>query len=162
MYKKLSEFKIDSSIARTLAEQAWGRGGTHSYKTTRKGIYYFSCSGHGGYVVDKKLLDSGELHFINKFVNSQKIRILGEYNKGEKYVLDYVGPDSQKTKWRANPITRDYFQEEYEFYLFEEDCAWSILEKFTGIRSEGFKATAEERKQMIDQTFMNWYGRKQA
>lgn len=40
----------DLNIAKRLARQLWGE--INEQKKVMKGVWYFSCSGHGGYVVD--------------------------------------------------------------------------------------------------------------
>lgn len=43
---------LTHSLARSIAEARWGRGGTQSYPVNRR-HYYFACSGHGGFVIEK-------------------------------------------------------------------------------------------------------------
>ena len=54
--------------ARQLAEEEWGRGGTDSHPTNRPGAYYFSCSAHGGFVIDTRTLTDTEFLCISKYV----------------------------------------------------------------------------------------------
>jgi len=158
--KKLSEFKIDSSLAKTLAEQAWGRGGTHSYKTNRKGVYYFSCSGHGGYIVDLKRLTASEIEAIKAYINPSVLRMVIQDTIEGEIILSIRGEDSQiRSPVKYNPAKGKAGWQEYNYFVFEEDCAWSILEKFTDIRSEGFSLSKEEREQVINDTFNRWYGK---
>jgi hypothetical protein len=42
---------------------------------------------------------------------------------------------------------------EDEFFVFEEDCEWSVLEKFTDIRVDTMRDRSHE------ETFWNWYDR---
>ncbi len=158
--KKLSEFKIDSSLAKTLAEQAWGRGGTHSYKTNRKGVYYFSCSGHGGYIVDLKRLSASEIEAIKEHINLSTLRMVIQDTEEGEVILSIRGDDCLKrTPVKYNPAKGNASWKTYDYFVFEEDCAWSILEKFTDIRSEGFSLSKEEREQVINDTFNRWYGK---
>ena len=47
---------ITHSQARSMAEANWGRGGTKSRRTNRTGAFYFSCSSHGGYIIDGRAM----------------------------------------------------------------------------------------------------------
>jgi len=136
----LANFLIPHSFARNLAESRWGRGGTSSDHTTRHGVFYFSCSGHGGYVVDAGALTPEERTEVEKIVTAEPIRILVQgdavigisnpftHTRGIKYKT-HLGPP----EWQVHPV-----------YLFEEDCDWAVLEHVTGIRTSWAKGREDK------------------
>lgn len=123
---------------RHCAELTWGKGGTHPYRTNRKGAYYYSCSGHGGYVVLADALSEEEKAKINPYAEPVNVPTLELNGKvyGTYYgniPQDYTGRGSKRrfksapgAEWVDNLV-----------YFFEEDCDWAILEKFTDIRRDG-------------------------
>lgn len=154
--KRIEDFKITSAIARSFAEQAWGCGGTAAYKTSRKGAYYFSCSGHGGYIVDSQALTAEERERIEKYIKPQQCEVW--YQNG--FVLGYRGPDNFKTKKLVRVRDGAILEHKlYPFYVFEEDCAWSILEKFTDVRCPGSRSptTPKEQQVMIEECYRKYF-----
>lgn len=140
---KAEGFKINASMARTLAEQRWGHGGTTSCKVNRPGAFYFSCSSHGGYVVDAAALTAEERAEVEKYRKPEMVQILVQ--DGE--VLAVVGPDRMTAKrvW-TNPAKGPSDWLDHPVFYFEEDCDWSILESYTGIINQwaaGLKAEDE-------------------
>jgi hypothetical protein len=123
--------------ARRIAELLWGRGGTIAYKTNRKGTYYYSCSAHGGYVVDGRVLTETEKAKINRHVKPETLNFLVDSETNEVYGVSYNTftcygkrnfkyPAGKKVEWKT-----------VEVYTFEEDCAWAVLELYTNIRAAG-------------------------
>lgn len=161
---ELSKFKINSSIARGLAEGSWGRGGTSAYKTNRKGAYYYSCSGHGGYIVDSAALSDEECAAIDKyndnFGRAHEIDILVHDWNGVEMVIGWSNPYSYKSRRyrydRSYGTTPEW--RKYEYYEFEEDCAWAMLEHLTDIRAEGSGWNEVERKAAAEKTFNHYHG----
>jgi len=131
---------ITGSRARILAETTWGTGGTHSARTNRKGAFYYSCSGHGGYIVDGNALTVAERDHIDRF-------------KKPEYVWAIINDETSAVRKTSNPFsTKRFFahmrvgerlDKNYPIYYFEEDCDWSILEKFTDIRAGGKDTDAD-------------------
>jgi hypothetical protein len=147
---------LSSAKARSFAECNWGYGGTNQVKTTRRGAYYFSCSGHGGYVVDANALSVQEYENIVK------------YAKPEKCFVTLVDGE---VKFFQNPITtrrqryklyQNMEQKTVEVFFFEEDCDWAILEKFTDIRLVGGYEDLAKHEEAINGTFTRWHEPKAA
>ena len=129
------KFKLTSAMARNIAEQIWGKGGTVAYKTTRTGAYYFSCSGHGGYVVDGQCLSSIEQSAIAKKVPSRHLQTLVQHQPQGDVIIGVSSPYTRKLqrfryRIRSGPVK----WEKYPVFIFEEDCDWKILEDHTDIR----------------------------
>ena len=140
---------LTASLARQTAEATWGRGGTTAYKTNRAGAYYFSCSGHGGFIISAKALTTAEYEAMTKYVTPEVLtvyvanddnRVLLAFHpfriKAAK--LPYAGPMGHRV-------------EKEEIFLLEEDCAWSLAVILAGIMTE--KMT----KDAANETFFNWY-----
>lgn len=133
---------------RTVAENAWGRGGTKAYKTNRKNAYYYACSGHGGYVVFPEALSEEENEAVRKYKRHvEHVNALVDQESGEVYGIDYTPvqkilgrnrrfrfPAGRSVEWEAKPV-----------YLFEEDCEWAILEHLTGVRCADRTSFDDER-----------------
>lgn len=98
-------YVIKHSHARNIAERTWGRDGTTARRTTRPGFYFFSCSGHGGYVVEAQRLTEEER------------RILRDDWDAPYEVLD--------DEIDGQPV---------EVLLFEEDANALYLEYVVGVR----------------------------
>lgn len=146
---------LTSTKARSFAETRWGRGGTHAYRTNRKGVYYFACSGHGGYIVDGNALTPDERQKIDEFVTPESCVMVRLKTNGKVTFLS--NPYTIRTqKYRFNP---DYHEldMDYPIYFFEEDCDWAVLEKFTDIRAKNDSVTPERREEIINETFARWF-----
>lgn len=61
---------------RRIAESMWGRDGTTGYRTNRRGAYYYSCAGHGGYIVDADSLTASERSSIEKYIKPSELPLL--------------------------------------------------------------------------------------
>ena len=140
--------------ARNIAESCWGRGGTNQVKTNRKGAFYFSCSGHGGYVVKVDALTETERNEIEKYAETSYVNLLTNMDNGEVYGVDY-GPIARCCKRRSYryPMGAKVEWVRYEFYLFEEDCEWTILENFTDVRRMDGR---ELSKEYIENSFNSY------
>lgn len=114
---------LNHSQARQIAEAMWGRGGTNSRPTQRPGAFYFSCSGHGGFIIDAKAINPNP-----------------EYPEPEEYRLY-----GNKLWWAGRRTTlRTRHEPLYgKYYAFEEDCDWCLPVKFAGIWPEK-RQVAEE------------------
>jgi len=152
--------------ARNIAELMWGRDGTVSYKTTRKGAYYYSCAGHGGYIVKKESLTESERENIDKYTERLFLYLLTNTETGDIYGIDYNHVPASRSRFRMtfkqpSGVTAEWVK--YEFYAFEEDCDWALLEKFTDIRRKDVKhITEEENNKYIEDTFNRWHKSKVA
>lgn len=140
---------LTSSLARQTAEASWGRGGTTAYKTNRKGAYYFSCAGHGGFVISAKALTSAEYEAISKYVTPE---VLTAYVANEdNTVLLAFHPFRLKSGKLPYAGPMGHRVEKEEIFMLEEDCAWSLAVILAGI------TTPDMTKEAAIETFYNWY-----
>jgi len=140
---------ITHAQARSMAEAAWGTGGTTSRRTNRRGAFYFSCSGHGGFIVDASCL------------SDQEKSALEEY-EAQQFTTGYFDPETQKLRRLVNPfraarrsftISRSWERKNIGIFAFEEDCAWCLPVIFAGIRTAGM--TDEDALT----SFSQWYAK---
>lgn len=140
---------ITGSRARTLAETTWGRGGTNSERTNRKGAFYYSCAGHGGYIVDGNALTSDERAVIDQYVKPETVWAIINNETGA--IRKTSNPFSTK-RFFARYYQNEILVKDYPIYYFEEDCDWAVLEKFTDIRAGGRNTDPE----FINKVFDRW------
>jgi len=163
---KLEEFKLTSSIARNLAENMWGRGGTSTHRTNRKGVFYFSCSGHGGYVVDANALTEAERAKIEQYAKPDHLSLAVQSRKDGKFVIAVRDPrvHQKSVSFYADEGPTKF--EQYPIFFFEEDCAWALLEVMTDIRCPDHENWAIGRHgpgytdQERQRTFKQWFPEK--
>lgn len=163
---KLSDFKIN---ARYIAEAMWGSGGTRAQRTNRQGAYYYSCSQHGGYVVDGKALTFEEREKIDAWQGANYLMLLVQKLRGLDGVMDdyVIGIDYRNVtniQMRQKRFQRfawsiDTKWVKYPVYLFEEDIAWCVLELFTDVCTvyNIEKLPKEHRAECAWNTFDRWY-----
>ena len=147
-----TKLRLNSGRARSFAETRWGRGGTHSYRTNRHGAYYYSCSGHGGYVVDGLALSEAERAAIDPYVKPENVFFAERPSEGCYFLQNIDSFRSQRYQPYADTVTG-----KTPIYFFEEDCDWAVLEKFTDIRSAGHVDTPEHHAATIEATFNRWH-----
>ena len=140
---------LTASLARQTAEAQWGRGGTTSYKTNRKGAYYFSCSGHGGFVISGSALSEDERNKISEFVSPEIMTVYID-NETNKVLLAFHPFRRNSGKLRGYG-SAGYRIVEEEIFLLEEDCNWALAVKFAGIMVKDMTVEA------ADKTFFNWF-----
>ena len=153
-----------------IAEMAWGSGGTHAYKCNRRGAYYYSCSGHGGYVVDSRCLTKQERKRIERHIRAIDLRLLVQSRNGDghKFVIGVSMLSVPRSgRWLRHETVFRYIPRlgpvewvDLPVYLFEEDCDWAVLEKLTDIRAEHPHLTERKRRHYINQTFNSYYRNK--
>ncbi len=141
---------LTSNKARSFAETLWGRGGTNAYRTNRPGAFYYSCSGHGGYVVDGGVLTKEERAEIDKYVSPETVLVVTR--NGKPYFIQ--NPSTVRTQ-RYRVYTDSVKLRDYPIYFFEEDCDWAVLEKFTNIRAGG----RDTDPAIINRIFNQWVKR---
>ena len=134
---------LDSAIARGIAEAMWGRGGTAAVRTTRTGAYYFSCSGHGGFVIDAAAFTDSELKQINQYAEPETATVYVHNGSVEAYMHPH--------RRRSTKVNSQAHTVQAKYYLFEEDCAWCLPVVFSGIRTKNM--LVNEAKS----TFWMWY-----
>jgi len=155
-----NKYKING---RQIAEAMWGTGGTHAVKTNRKGAYYYSCSANGGYVVSLNALTEEEKSLLNQYTETMKIQALVQNRTDGDYIIAvslsgiqrYVG---KNRRYRYTPHLGQVKWVDIEFYAFEEDCDWAILEKLTDVKTLDRESTCtpEKRQEIVDNTFERW------
>lgn len=135
---------ITASQARSMAVSRWGTHAT-SARTNRRGAFYFSCSSHGGYIIDGRCLTLDETNNILKYLPAEFATEVFATNKPE-VAVKFRGPDSNR-----NLTYYGHSQQTRQILIFygEEDCAWSVIEKFTDIRMADSPPP--------NQTFWDWY-----
>ena len=140
---------LTASLARQTAEATWGRGGTTAYKTNRTGAYYFSCSGHGGFVISAKALSAAEYNLISNYVTPDvmTVYVANEDNR----VLLAFHPFRLKSGKLPYAGPMGHRVEKEEIFVLEEDCAWSLAVEFAGIMTTGMT------KEAAKESFFNWY-----
>lgn len=154
----LEKYRIN---ARAIAEAMWGTGGTNAAKTNRKFTYYYSCSAHGGYVIPTYALTDEEKAKLNEYTTPISFQLLIQHRREGDFVIGVSLTNIQRCcgrnkGFRYNPSLGPCEWQDYEFYAFEEDCDWAILEKLTNIRASGSTVSEEKRQEIIDSTFNRW------
>jgi hypothetical protein len=140
---------LTASLARQMAESQWGRGGTSSYRTNRKGAYYYSCSSHGGFVISAAALSPDEYKAIRQYVEPEVMSVYLD-NLDDRVLLAYH-PFRQNGAKLWGVSAKGYRVEKEEIFLLEEDCDWSLAVLFAGITVQGM--TLEK----ANDTFFRWY-----
>ena len=155
---------------RNIAELMWGRGGTCTHRTNRVGAYYHSCAGHGGYLVLETALTEEEIAKVKPFATREYINILVQKQDKGDFVVGVDNTPMNRGFSRAKSFHADLRLgsvewQKFYIYVFEEDCAWSIIEKFTDIRLKRGLTQAsaefyEARENQIEKTFNKYYANK--
>ncbi|RUU78233.1 hypothetical protein [Mesorhizobium sp. M7A.F.Ca.MR.362.00.0.0] len=128
------------SQARSIAEALWGTGGTHSARTNRAGAFYFSCSGHGGFVIDARCLAHDEYARLCKHAEPEQAQ---DYGKA-------IMHSYRKRSFKVTPTQLANMQD-FEFFLLEEDCAWCLAPLMAGIHTLDGYTTCEVAQKTFDQ-----------
>jgi hypothetical protein len=140
---------LTSALARATAEARWGRGGTTAYKTNRKGAYYFSCAGHGGFVISAKTLSPTEYKAISKYVTPEVMTVY--VSNEDNSVLLAFHPFRRNSGKLPYAGSMGHRVEKEEIFLLEEDCDWALAVILAGIK------TSDMTKEAAEKTFYNWY-----
>ena len=144
---------LTSTEARQIAENLWGRGGTSSTRTNTKGAFWFSCSGHGGFVIDTRVIKPEQLENLLKYASTAKVtRYSTTYGK----VLGLMTP--YRSKGIRVPV--DYKAEVFDIVVLEEDCDWSLAYMFTTVRMKVEKTGEEVVAAEAAHTFWQWFDEK--
>lgn len=167
MYKELTKKAVFN--ARNLAETMWGVGGTIGHRTTRRGASYYSCAGHGGYIVQDHALTLAEKEAIRPYITSEVVDAFVQNQNGKEVVLKYSFTrfgKGRRSRARYNPMLGEADWVLKPVWIFEEDCAWTVLEKFTDIRMKvephenpAFYASREANREEL---FQQYYGSKRS
>lgn len=124
---------LTHSRARGMAESLWGNGGTISTRTSRPGAFYFSCSGHGGFVIDDRAFTEQERAAISPYAKPFKTNEI--YNPARGDVVAMQNPFASRPRtirYAAGSIVRIA-----KIWTFEEDCDWCLPTVFAGITLKG-------------------------
>jgi len=155
----LQDFRVPTH---RLAGMMWGTVNA-TYRCNRRGASYYSCSGHGGYVVDSRALTAKERRKIDKYKLPLPLNLLVQHRNGGDDVVVGVGAmmfaNCCRTQrgFRYSPSLGPIEWQEMPVYVFEEDCDWAILEHLTDIRDDGHIIKDErKRKAAARQCFKRW------
>jgi hypothetical protein len=145
---------LTSAEARQMAESMWGRGGTTAQRTNTRGAFYFSCSGHGGFVIDTRALNAAELADVKEF--ALPVKVTRFYTASGK-TIGMMTPYRQK----SIRLPFDYRAEIFDVLVLEEDCEWALAYRFTTVRfTDDAKRGPEREAEMAAaaaKTFWDWY-----
>lgn len=127
---------LSGSQARSLAEALWGPRGTTAYRTNRSGAFHFSCSGHGGFVIDDRALTNQERAHLQ--AAGFKPDACWGVLDADGQIVTIRHPDSQAL--RPRPVSYragrgEVPSHDIPAWVFEEDCDWAAVPVFTGIHS---------------------------
>ena len=156
---KLESFKLNASIARRIAEAMWGRDGTHSIRTNRKGVYFYDCSSHGGFVVDAEALSNEEKKKIDEHVSSDNLHLLVQDRKDGKYIIgtsvcEFSNSQNKRMKYLTELGPVEW--EMYPIYIFEEDMEWCVLIHLTDVKTNNSPEEKQKKhaKEMFEQQYI--------
>jgi len=171
----VSDFKLTHPIARNIAEGMWGRGGTSSTHYPFPGIFYFSCSGHGGYIVDGMFFSPQEIEFLAKYGFYPEHLYL-RYVTSLKSPVELAGISYSNFSCYAKSLPAKFYSKNqsfidvrwgwvyYPIYLFEEDCDWAMLEMMRpdilAVSLANHNMLNDEYSQMVFNTFNRWIVRR--
>jgi len=157
----LRDFRVPTH---RLAGMLWGEVNA-TYRCNRRGASYYSCSGHGGYVVDSRALTARERRKIDKYKLPLPLNLLVQHRNGGGDVV--VGVDAAMFANRYRPRRMFHYSpglgpvewQELPVYVFEEDCDWAILEHLTEVHDNdrrGRIISEHRRKSVARDTFRRW------
>jgi hypothetical protein len=115
-----------------MAGQNWGNPDS-SRKTNRRGVFYFSCSGHGGFVIDADALSAAEQKALDQYLPHETADIFFDKTSGK--IRRCLSPYREKK--RTISYRMSWGRADKKIYLAEEDCNWAIPVLFCGITTEG-------------------------
>lgn len=145
---------LTSAEARQMAENLWGRGGTSPKRTNTRGAFYFSCSSHGGFIIDARALTPEQVADLKLY---RKPDTVTRYSTSYGKVLGMMTPYRSK----SIRIPFDYKAEVFEVFVLEEDCDWALAYRFTTVRLNDDAKQGPEREQEVAvcaaKTFWDWF-----
>ena len=153
----LQDFRVPT---RRLAAMMWGEVNA-TYRCNRRGVSYYSCSGHGGYVVDSRALTAKERRKIDQYKRPLPLNLLIQHwPDGDKVVgvnANWFTCGRPRRYFRYFPNAYPVEWQELPVYVFEEDCDWAILEHLTDIYDDGhIIINKRKRKAAARQCFNQW------
>lgn len=151
---------LSYSQARGLAESMWGTGGTNDYRTNRDGAFYFSCSGHGGFVIDDGAFTEQERKNLAEagFTadSCQGLRDAG----GQVTAVSHPHAQSGPAAMTGQPGPGERADDDIRVWVFEEDCDWAAVYALTGIRTPEAWAGRRTEDEVIAaalESLARWY-----
>lgn len=136
---------LTHSQARYLAESVWGRGETVSHRTNRTGAFWFSCAGHGGFVIDDRALTREERERLA--AAGLKADACWGVRGEDGQIITVRHPGSQVRNPRpvfCHPDRGEYQDRKILVWTLEQDCEWAAAYAFTGIRAPSAFSLAED------------------
>lgn len=150
---------LTHSQARSLAESIWGPRGTIAYRTNRTGAFYFSCSGHGGFVIDDRALTGQERKHLTD-AGFAPDKCWGVRDAGGR-VITVRHPHSEvrhPKKVTYRPGLGELVDRDIPVWTLEEDCEWAAAYALTAIRTPGrFSEPEAEIIAYARQSLGRWY-----
>lgn len=137
-----------SRLARMLTgSYQWGEINC-SKKTNQKYTYYFSCSGHGWFVVAYDMLTP-----------KQKQSLIHFYKWENNIPFDTVAYDALTNKAKAwcKYMSQSTRFNNVRFVCFEEDCEWAIAYTILWIKDEHLLSLEKEKADEYAAQVMNRY-----
>ena len=148
---------LSHAQGRYLAESLWGPYGTTAYRTNRRGAFYFSCSGHGGYVIDDRALTDDERKKLTGAGFSLE-KCWGVRNiNGDIVTVRHPYSEVQHPRKITYTMGREYVDRDIPVWVFEEDCDWAAVQVYTGIRSAGFSLPDGELTELALGSLSRWH-----
>ena len=146
----------------TIARKNWG-GDCSSSRTTRRGIRYFSCAAHGGYLVDPNAVTPEEKRLLEEQASKVNLNLLVQHRPDGDYVLGvdyqevgmYYKPNRQRYSYNPDKGSVEWVK--YPIYEGEEDEMWSVIEKVTGVRL--LEDTNPEHEDTLERIYRRTTGR---
>lgn len=135
--------RLVSKEARAIATAMWGKI-NHTYKTNTAGAYCFSCEGHGGFIVAYESIPEDKREFVEKYIQHETGTRYTDLDNKTCFMHPYRTRNGRRGYWIA--------QDEIRYYVFEEDCAYSIA-VLCGINLKQNPIDINTAKD----TFYNWY-----
>lgn len=147
------------SQARGMAESMWGSGGTTAHHTNRTGAFYFSCSGHGGFVIDDRALAERERELLTE-AGFTADRCRGVRDASGR-IMAIRHPHSQVARPRQltyRPGLGESVDGEIPVWTLEEDTEWAAAYALTGIRTpDAFRLTEDQLITYARESLARWH-----
>ena len=125
---------LTSSIARNIAEAAWGRGDTLAQRTNRRGTYFLTCQNGQGFILDDAALSADERSIFGGYTQPYEAKVISRIAGAPIY------HHSLKQRMRGNGPRA--VGEPAAFWIMGGDVLWTLPVLFAGIGLHG--ATPEE------------------
>jgi hypothetical protein len=122
----LDSWKLTAAMARSIANSLW-HGDANPHRTNRRGVYYYDCAGHGGYVIDPQALKAHERRVLEELLPKVGISLCIQDIDGTPMVIAQRSEFSNRGA-RYNPALGKPYWVEREVLVAEEDCDWIYVE----------------------------------